>query len=119
MNHNKEFLKLQEQYIIKKDKRTLGLMLIIIGEIATNFTNKYVKEKHLSKNEYDVEDITSKVILRVLERYNRNPEWKVEANVSGSIYFDWFKVISHKQNNQDKQQGWEDNNISYEELVGL
>jgi hypothetical protein len=118
--NNSEYLKLQEIYLNNRcDKYTLGKMLTMVGDLTIKYTKQYLGCKHLNKSQEDIEDIVSKVQLRVLERYVNNPNWCIKSSLTGSLYFDVMKVIFNKQNKADVQQGMEDKMASLEELLGL
>lgn len=111
----KNFNILQEIYLRKKDSKTFELMMIELYVIIRAHLYIYMKRHKIYISKERREDLAHNVLVRVLERYKRNPNWKTNTNTMAAFYFDCFKVITQQQNKEDKQQRFEDNCFSLNE----
>ena len=88
--HNEKFAALQDEYYANgRDKETLGKMYEVICEYLRNRIRKYCRDRNLR---LDVEDKTEIGAVWIIERYLRNPNFKIER-ISAYGHFGLLKAL--------------------------
>ena len=88
--HNERFAALQTEYYENgRDKETLGKMYEVVCEYLRNRIRKYCCDRNLC---LDIEDKTEIGAIWIIERFLRNPNFKIER-ISAYGHFGLLKAL--------------------------
>lgn len=98
--HNAKFADLQEQYFSNgRDSEILGKMYEVICEYLKNRLRKYCRDKNIS---LDIEEKTDIGALWLIERYLRDPDFKIDR-LSAYGHFGLLKALYSNIEEEQKE----------------
>jgi hypothetical protein len=106
ITHNEIYEKLQQKYLINRDKKTLGEMYLIAKEASRNYLLKYCRTRGIHLN---IDELSHDSSMFVIEQYLRKPDFKV-GKISAYIHFGVKKVLF-------KDKDIEMRELSYEQYI--
>ena len=109
-DHNALFADAQERYLQTRDKKVLAEMYSIMLDYCCNLFIQYTHHKGLYWTDEEITEKACDASSRLIERYIRNPDYKVTVSLSAAAHFEKLWVL---YNDKD----YEMNRVSLEQLT--
>jgi hypothetical protein len=112
----KDFLRVQDHYIKKRDRGSLDLLIKEIRKQALLSVSNYQRDKKVYLSPERVEDILQDVCLYFVQSYLK-PGWKIRTSPVSAVYWVVRKFLYQNSCHAHRQQRFEDSIGDYNEYV--
>ena len=94
-DHNRLFADCQNRYLENRNEKTLSEMYLILTDYYCNLFINYTHRKGLYWNDDEISEKSFDASSRIIERFLRNPDFKVKEKLTGYAHWDFVWVLYH------------------------
>lgn len=106
-DHNRLFADCQNRYLESRNEKTLSEMYLILTDYYCNLFINYTHKKSLVWNDDEIKEKAFDASSRIIERFLRNPDFKIETKLTSYAHWDLVWVLYHDKDYEIKRRSFD------------